>query len=284
MPVFGLGTWTMGGREDNIHDPNNDDQRDISIIQKAIDLGITHIDTAEAYAGGYAEQLVCRAIKNYGRSKLFLVSKVKLDNLNYSGLKQALSSSLKRLGTDCLDLYLMHRYPGSDQKLKDCLKAMAEAKEQGLIKNIGISNFNLEHTRQAYEWSKHPIVATQVHYSLKFREPEVTGVVGFCKKNDIMVIAWRPLGMGAARRGRTDAQDAPLVAYMAKKYGKTPAQIALNWLTSQPNVVTLIKTTNVDHLQEGIGAVDWEMEKEDIEKLRKEFPGQQFISDTVPLA
>jgi diketogulonate reductase-like aldo/keto reductase len=283
MPVFGLGTWTMGGREDNVHDSTNDDARDIAAIKTAIDLGVTHIDTAESYAGGYAEQLVAQAIKDYDRSKLFLVSKVKFDGLTYQGVKTALAGSLKRLGTTYLDLYLMHRYPGSDQSLKDSLKAMAELKERGLIKNIGISNFTTKHTKQAVEWSKHPIVATQVHYSLRFREPEADGLLDFCQKNDIILIAWRPLGMGSARRGRTEPEQEPIILELAKKYSKTPAQIALNWLTLQPNIVTLTKTTNVEHLKENLGFIGWHMEPEDAERLRKEFPDQQNISDVVPL-
>jgi len=99
-----------------------------------------------------------------------------------------------------------------------------------------------------------------------------------------MLIAWRPLGMGDARRGKSEADKEPLVANLAKKYHKTPAQIALNWLLSQTNVVTLFKSSEPEHIKNNLGAVGWEMEKADIEKLRSEFPGQQFISDTVPLA
>lgn len=286
MPVFGFGTWTMGENKDNTYNYNqkNNDKNDIAAIQAAINLGITHIDTAEAYADGHAEKLVSQALKNFERSKLFIVSKVKFDNLNYKGVKSALLASLQRLEIKSLDLYLMHRYPGSDERLKECLKAMAELKEEGLIKNIGISNFNTRHTAQAQEWSKYPIAATQVHFSLRFREPEADGLLEYCQKNDIMLIAWRPLGMGTAKRGRLEPDNVSLLTEISKKYNKTVTQIALNWLISQPNVVTLVKSTDPKHIKENLGAVGWQMEPEDIERLRKEFPDQKIISDTVPLA
>ena len=106
MPVFGLGTWKMGG--DVNYNPNNDDEADIKAIKKAIDMGITHIDTAEKYAEGHAEKLVGKAIKGYKRSKLFIVSKVAESNLKYDDLINSCKKSLERLGTDYLDLYLIH--------------------------------------------------------------------------------------------------------------------------------------------------------------------------------
>src|SRR3989344_6753693 len=100
MPVFGLGTWLMGG--DLNFDPKNDDQADIKAIKTAIDCGIIHIDTAEKYAQGHAEEIVCQSIKGYDRSKLFVVSKVDFINLNYESVLKSCEGSLKRLQTDYL--------------------------------------------------------------------------------------------------------------------------------------------------------------------------------------
>jgi diketogulonate reductase-like aldo/keto reductase len=278
MPLFGLGTYQMGEA--------GQDQTEVATIKEAIVLGITHIDSAEAYAEGHAEELVGQAIEKYDRKKLFLVSKVREYNLNYTGVKQALLESLKRMKTSYLDLYLMHRYPGSDQKLKESLKAMTELKEQGLIKNIGISNFNTKHTAQAQEWSKYPIVATQVHYNLQFREAVKNGLLEYCQNNDMLLIAWRPVNKGKTTKSNTNltASGISLLDEMCVKYKKTPAQIAINWLIAQPNVVTLTKTSAIEHLKENLGSIGWEMEKDDVEKLRNEFPDQKFISDSVPLA
>jgi diketogulonate reductase-like aldo/keto reductase len=272
MPVYGLGSWERGGRmeKDTSHDATT-----IQAIQTAIEEGITHIDTAEMYADGYTEVLVGKAIQPYERKNLFLVSKVYSHHMNYDALLQACKDSLKRLGTSYLDLYLFHRYPGA--KLREAMRAMDTLKEEGLIKNIGVSNFTLDHMQEAQASTKNRIVATQVHYNLQFREPEKSGVLDYCQKNDVVLIAWRPLQKG------TVLKENDLLQELCQKYDKTPAQIALNWLISQKNVVTLSKTTSADHLKENLGAVGWQMEEEDVEKLSNEFPNQKSISDTVPL-
>ncbi|MFA5050781.1 MAG: aldo/keto reductase [Patescibacteria group bacterium] len=275
MPEYGFGTWQMGGRKER--DFQNDDKADINAIKTAIDLGITHIDTAELYADGYTETLVAQAIKGYERSKLFIVSKVGFSCLSYSGILEACKNSLKRLQTDYLDLYLLHRY-NPEIPLKESIQALSELKDAGLVKEIGVCNFGPEHLKEAQTYTKHKIVCDQVHYNLQFREPEKSGLLDYCQKNDVMLIAWRPTGKGDL------LQEIPeVLKTICDKYKKTPAQIAINWLISQQNVVTLSKTRNKEHFLENLGALGWNMKKEDIEKLRKEYPNQKDISDVVPL-
>lgn len=108
LPIYGLGTWGMGGFTER--DPQNDDETDIQAIQNAIDLGVTHIDTAESYAGGYAETLVGQAIKPYPREQLIIASKVSPSHLRGSDIQRSVERSLRRLGTDYLDLYMPHAY------------------------------------------------------------------------------------------------------------------------------------------------------------------------------
>ena len=116
------------------------------------------------------------------------------------------------------------------------------------------------------------------NYNLIFREPELRGVIEYCQNNDIFIEAWRPVQYGSlAKKGIT------IVDELGKKYHKTPGQIALNWLISQKNVITLTKTSSLKHLEENLGAVDWIMENEDIELLRKDYPIQFDKSNTVPL-
>ena len=140
MPVYGLGTWQMGGREN--YNPENDDQADITAIKTAIDLGVTHIDTAEMYAEGYSETLVGRAIKTYDRSKLFLVSKVWPTHLRYDDVITSAKASLKRLQTTYLDLYLIHM-PNPQIPIKETMRAMDALIEERLVKNIGMKNLVL---------------------------------------------------------------------------------------------------------------------------------------------
>ena len=286
MPVFGIGTYNVLAENDNnVFLPDSDWQKEISILCEAIELGVTHIDTAESYAQGNAEKLIGRAIKNYNRNKLFLVSKVKLDNLSYNGINSAVQNSLERMQTNYLDLYLMHRCPPLD-KFEECVKAMNELIEKGLVKNIGLSNTNTLHTKMLSKISKYPFVVNQVHLNLQFREPEKDGLVNFCQKNDMLLEAWRPVNKGALTKSGVNITKPgiSLLDEMCKKYNKTPAQISINWLISQNNIITLAKSSNIEHLKENLGSFGWSMNPEDIEKLKTEFPDQKFISDTVTLA
>jgi diketogulonate reductase-like aldo/keto reductase len=277
LPEYGLGTWQMGGRTER--DPSNDDAADIAAIQGAIESGIVHIDTAERYAAGRAEELIALAIARGGckRENLFIVSKVPSNHQGYEGVLHACVQSLQRLQMDYLDLYLLHNY-GDEFPLKETMRALDELKGRGLIRNIGVSNFGIEHLKEAQSYSKYPIVCNQVHYNLRVREVEESGLLKFCQQNDIMIVAYRPTD-----KGNLFQTTPPIVEEICRKYGKTFPQISINWLISQPNVVTLVKTRSPEHLEENLGGVGWYMEKDDIEKLRVEFPTQIAISDVIPL-
>jgi len=265
----------MGG--DMVHNPQNDDEADINAIRLGIDKGVFHIDTAQNYAEGHTEKLVGKSIKGYDRSKLFIVTKLHKGNLAYDDVLSTLEESLKRLETEYVDLLLIHA-PNLEIPLKDTISAMDKLVKDDLVKYIGVSNFALPRLKEAQALSENPIVTNQVHYNLIYREPERVGLLKYCQENDILLTAWRPVQKGILTKKGT-----PIVDEICKKYQKTPAQIAINWLISQPNVVTLSKMSDQKHLEENLGAIDWSMEKADIERLRKEFPNQQDVSDRVPL-
>ncbi len=273
MPIFGLGTWTIGG--DMVRNPQSDDEADIRAIKNAIDAGITHIDTAQRYAQEHTEWLVGQAIRGYDRSKLFIVTK--LQNPAYHDILSSFQDSLDRLETNYVDLLLIHG-PSLKIPLIATMSAMNKLVKDKLVKHIGVSNFALPRLKRAQELSECPIVTNQVHYNLIYREPERTRLLKYCQKNDILLTAWRPIEGGILCQKGT-----PIVDKMCRKYQKTPAQIAINWLISQPNVVTISKTTDQKHLEENLGAVGWTMEEEDIEQLRNSFPNQQDVSNCVPL-
>jgi len=275
MPVFGVGTWKMGG--DLRYDPDNKDAADIGAIKTAIEMGITLIDTAEKYAEGHAEKLVGQAMRDFDRSRLFVVSKVDSEKLRFKDILRSAQASLKRLQTTYLDLYLIHS-PNPNIPIEETMGGMDTLIDEGLIRNVGVSNFTIERLEKAQSQTSNKIVANQLHLNLIFREPERKGLLEYCQRNDIMFIAWRPIQEGMLSKKGTE-----LVDEMCIKYHKTPAQIAINWLISQPNVVTLSKMREIKHIEENLGAVGWQMEEEDIERLRKGFPGQRDVSDAVPL-
>jgi len=273
LPVYGLGLWQMGGR--NEPDTSNDEQ-DIQAIRAAIDAGITHIDTAEKYGVGHAEELLARALEGYDRSKLLIATKVAGENQGYDDLLRSFEGSLKRIGTDYIDLYLLHSYPRPGIPVAETMRAMDRLVDEGVVKNIGVCNLSNNRFDEAQKHTKNKLVCNQVHYNVEYREMEKYDVVEYCQKQDVLLVAWRPLQKGLL-------PQAAVIDELAKKYGKTPAQIAINWLISQQNVVTISKTSSLEHLKENLGAIGWTMEAEDIERIRKEYPDQKFASDAVPL-
>jgi diketogulonate reductase-like aldo/keto reductase len=273
LPVYGLGTWQMGGRWES--DSTRDD-KEIEAIQGAIDRGITHIDTAESYGNGHAEEIIGKVLKNNDRSKLFIASKVSATNQCYDDLLNSFNSTLSRLRTDYLDLYLLHRYPEPGMPIAKTMKAMNLLVDTGRVKQIGVCNMSVNRLKEVQKYSKYPIVCNQLHYSLACREIVKRGVLEYCQKNNIAIVAWGPL-----QKGQLEQTD--LLNNLAKKYQKTPYQVALNWLISQEGVVTIPKTSNMKHLDENLGSLGWGLNDKDMESLTRDFPGQYYKSDRVPL-
>jgi diketogulonate reductase-like aldo/keto reductase len=275
MPVLGMGTWGMGGYMKP--DPANDDANDIAVLKQGLDSGFNHIDTAEIYADGHAEELVAKSLIGHKRSNIFITSKVYENHLTYDGVRQAVEGSLKRLGTTYLDLYLIHHVVES-APLQETIRGLDRLVEEGLVKNIGVSNFGTDRLKRAQAYSCHKIVANQVHYNLVIREPEPE-LLPYCQENDVMLIAYRPIQGGSLLENPGE-----LVGRLAKKYRKTPVQIALNWLISQRNVTTIVAMRQSRQIPENLAALDFTLDKEDLELLRRDFPGQQSISDMIKLS
>ena len=256
IPILGLGTWGMGGKYEA---DLSQKQSSIEAIQHAISLGITHIDTSEIYGNGFTEELIGEAIAPYNRSDLFLTSKVWSTHLTYSGVIEAFKSSIKRLKTDYLDLYLIHR-PSDDMDLKGTMKALEYLNKKGMAKAIGVSNFTVQEILEAEKFlTKSRISAVQNEYNLFVREQKV---LDFCKKKGIIFIAYRPL-----MRGNLEKQEILILKELARKYNKTNAQIALNWLVSKYPIVTIPKAVKKEHLEEIAASIGWQMSPQDYESL-----------------
>ncbi len=265
IPVLGLGTWLIGGGTEP--DYSNDEQC-ISAIQTAVRLGYHHIDTAEMYANGHTEELIGEAIKNVDRSTLFITTKVRDTKLTYEDVLRSADESMQRMKIDYIDLFLVHG-PNPSVSIEETMKAFDYLVDQRKVRHIGVSNFQVDQLIEAQTYTKHKIVANQIEYSLLTRnkgryagnKDMESKTIPYCQNNNIIIIAERPIERGLLLVSH------PILDRLELKYQKTKAQIALHWLISKKNIITIPKSTNEDRLIENLGAIGWTMEKEDIKLL-----------------
>ncbi|NJE30922.1 aldo/keto reductase [Thermococcus sp. 18S1] len=258
VTAVGMGTWGIGGKESPDY---SRDRESVEALRYGLELGINLIDTAEFYGAGHSEELVGEAIKGFDREELFIVSKVWPTNFGYEKAKKAARASAKRLGT-YIDLYLLH-WPVDDfGRIGETLHALEELVDEGLIRYIGVSNFDLELLKRSQEaMRKYEIVANEVKYSLRDRWPETSGLLDYMKRENIALIAYTPLEKGSLARN-------PCLAEIGRKYGKSAAQVALNYLIREENVIAIPKAGSRIHLEENAGAMGWRLKVEDVEKVR----------------
>ena len=225
-----------------------EDAKALSAIHAALEMGYTHIDTAEMYAGGHTEELIGQVIRHYERQSLFITSKVWHTNLSYPAVKRACENSLRRLKTDYLDLYLIH-WPNSGVPLEETFQGLNELVETGMVRHLGVSNFDLDLLEQACQLSATPLVTDQVPYSVLNRTNAHNGILAYCQQHGMILTAYTPV-----EKGRVHELDA--LNALAKRVGATPTQIALSWLINQPNVITIPKSLNAAHLRENLAALE----------------------------
>jgi len=260
VPVLGMGTWGMGG---GFMSPDySEDKKCVRALRRGIELGMTLIDTAEVYGGGHAEELVGEAIKGFPRSELFIVSKVWPDRRTRDEIVKAALASVKRLGTH-MDLYLLH-WPPEDGELKERMKGLEEVVKRGLTRYIGVSNFSVPLIEKARKClSTVDIVAVQNRMSVSYRVYE-KDVVPYAERRGMMFMAYTPL-----EKGRLATN--PFLANVGSKYGKTAAQVALNWLICINPVVPIPKAARIEHVEENAGAMCWRLSKEDWKLIAEHF-------------
>ncbi len=253
MPVLGLGTWKMG--EDRARAAD-----EVRVVRRALDLGISLIDTAEIYASGGSEQVVGEAIRGR-RDEVFLVTKVAPRNASRRGTIRACEGSLKRLGIEVIDLYLLHWIGGTP--VAETIEAFETLKADGKVRAWGVSNFDTGDLEAMPPGAL--CAANQVLYNPQSRGIEFS-LIPYCQKHGILVMAYTPLGQS----GRVLKN--PAIAEIAKRHNATPAQVALAWGIRHPGVVTIPKTATLARVEENLGAVNLTLTETDLADIDEAFP------------
>ena len=255
IPTLGIGTWKMG------EDPGHR-RAEVAALRTAIDQGMTLIDTAEMYGDGASEEVVGEAISGR-RGDIFLVSKVYPWNASRQGTVKACEASLKRLGTDHLDLYLLH-WRG-EHPLEDTVAAMDSLKQDGKIGAWGVSNFDVDDMEELMAVpGGEGCVANQVLFNLSRRGIEFD-LLPWCQARRIAVMAYSPIEQGRLLHH-------PELIRIAKAYQATPAQVALAFVLEREGVMAIPKTASVARVEENRGALDLDISDEDWAALDAAFP------------
>lgn len=257
---LGQGAWSIGDERARRKD-------EIAALRLGLDLGLALIDTAEFYGGGRSEELIAEAIAGR-REEVFLVSKVLPGNASKRGTIDACKRSLKRLRTDYLDLYLLHWR--ESKPLEPTLEAFVALTSSGLIRDYGVSNFDVEDMEEAAAIpGGDRIAANQVLYNVSDRGVEFD-LLGWCRRHGTTVMAYTPLG-NSGRRMQAILGNETLRS-VADRHKATPAQIALAWLLRHDHVVAIPKAGTPGHVRENRAALDLELTQDDLREIDAAFP------------
>jgi diketogulonate reductase-like aldo/keto reductase len=256
LPVLGQGTWCLG-------DSRKRRSEEIATLQLGVDLGMTLIDTAEMYGDGAAEELVADAVAGR-RAEVFIVTKVLPGNAtSRQRLVAACERSLRRLRTDCIDLYLLH-WRGQE-RLAEVVETFGELRDSGKIRHWGVSNFDAADLEELRGLPGGDAVATdQVLYNLSRRGIE-HDLLPDCRRQAVPVMAYSPIEQGRIL-------DNAALQEIAAAHRATPAQIALAWTLRAEGVVAIPRTGSRAHVQENHGALTIALSQQDLDLLDRAFP------------
>ncbi len=237
-------------------------------IRRGIELGMTHLDTAEMYGSGRVEELVGEAIAGIARERLFITTKVLPNNASYLGTIAAADRSLQRLRCEYLDLFLLH-WSGSFP-LQETMRAFTSLVERGKTRFVGVSNFEAEAMLEAAaHLGSIPLACNQVLYNLGERAIEHR-LIPLARERGIAVVGYTPFGRGRFARDRRAAGGT--LERVAAKHGATARQVVLAFLTREPNLFTIPKAARIAHVEDNGGAGDLALDAGDIAAIESAFP------------
>jgi len=249
IPAIGLGTWTLAGRTA------------ARLVAESIAAGYRHIDTAAMYDN---EEAVGAGLGDSGidRAAIFLTSKVRASDIAEGDLQRAVEASLKRLGTDYLDLALIH-WPSKTIPLAESIGALNDVRDRGLARHIGVSNFTVALLEQAVALSPAPLACNQIEYHPYLNQDRV---IAACRRHGMAVVSYCPLARGA------DLFTQSAIAAAAARHGRTPAQIVLRWHVQQEGVAAIPRSSKPARIAENLQVFDFALEADEmaaIDALRR---------------
>lgn len=253
VPALGQGTWFMGEEAARRAE-------EIAALRLGIELGATLIDTAEMYGDGRTESLVGAALEGL-RDAVFLVSKVYPHNASRRGVVEACERSLKRLGTDRLDLYLLH-WRGS-HPFEETIAGMAALQEAGKIRHWGVSNLDTDDMEELLEDGGGACAVNQILYNPSRRGPEFD-LLPFLREHAIPAMAYSPIEQARLPRGGA-------LGAVAAKHGVDPYQVALAWVMRTPDMIAIPKAARAEHVRANVAAADLMLDAEDLKAIDAEF-------------
>jgi aryl-alcohol dehydrogenase-like predicted oxidoreductase len=294
---IGFGTWAWG---DSLFWGYGKDYGEADLrlaFQAAINKGITFIDTAEIYGLGKSEELLGKFIKESNASTQIASKYMPLPwRFRSEDLADAVTASLKRLKMPSMDLYQVHWPFPSLLSQEGLMNALADEVEQGRIKAVGVSNYSAEQMREAHKLLARrgvPLAVNQMRYSLITREIESNGVMAAARELDVTILAYSPLAQGLLT-GKYTANNTPTgarsmdqrfkgaglrkiqpllekLSELGEKYGKTQAQVALNWLICQPGVIPIPGIKSAEQVEQNAGALGWELSATEVAELSQNY-------------
>jgi aryl-alcohol dehydrogenase-like predicted oxidoreductase len=285
LSVIGLGTWQFGSPEWG-YGKDFEQNEALRITERALDLGINLVDTAEVYGFGRSERAVGKAISGR-RDQAFVASKIMPVFPFDPVVSQRAKGSARRLGVDRIDLYQAH-WPNPVFPTAPLFQALGKLQREGLITHVGVSNYSLARWEAAEQSLGGPVLSNQVQYSLVDRRPEEE-LLPWAQKHDRLIIAYSPLAQGLLS-GKYDREHRPsgvramrppflpenldragelieTLREVARSHGATPSQVALAWLVHHPNVVAIPGAASVGQLESNVAAGDLELTEEEVERI-----------------
>ncbi|MFC7230311.1 aldo/keto reductase [Saliphagus sp. GCM10025308] len=243
MPILGLGTWQ-----------NTDPDQCADSVRTALEMGYRHVDTAQGYDNEeYVGQGIADA--NVDREDVFLATKVSTSNLAHDDVLETTEESLEKLGVDAVDLLYVH-WPVNTYDAEETLAAFDELYDDGLIRNVGVSNFEPRHLEEAIDLLDAPLFANQIECHPLLPQEELRSV---CADLDVELVAYSPLARG-------EVFDVPEMQSVAEKHDASEAQVSLAWLREK-GVTAIPKATGDDHISDNWASLGVELDSEDLERI-----------------